>query len=98
MFSLLPHTGLWSMEKNKPSGNNISLIAVCVCGKAWLGFLGKMSGLSERGGCRCSVGAEREEIILLGSFFWPSSVHRDPLLAGVQWDAGTSHIRDTRKG
>lgn len=39
------------------------------------------------------MGAEREEIILLASFFWPSSVHRDPLLAGVPWDAGTSHIR-----
>lgn len=73
------------MEKTKPSGNNISLIAVWVCGKAWLSFLGKMRGSNERGGCGCGVGAGGEEIMLSGSFSWAT-----PALAGIL-DSQGSH-------
>lgn len=62
------------MEKTKPSGNNISLIAVWVCGKAWLSFLGKMRGSNERGSCGYDVEAEGEEVTLSGSFSWATPV------------------------
>lgn len=74
------------MEKTKPSGNNIFLIAVWVCGKAWLSFLGKMRGSNERGSCRYDVGAGGEEVTLSGSFSWAT-----PVLAGILYLQG-SHM------